>query len=117
MQYMLLVYEPEDLDHGPEGQASLRDVGAKHMALAQAMREAGVMQAGAGLQPIATATTVRISASGGQTLHDGPFAETREHLGGFYLIEAADLDAALVWARQVPIRPGGSCEVRPALNP
>ena len=82
-----------------------------------AMREAGVMQAGAGLQPIATATTVRTSASGGQTLHDGPFAETREHLGGFYLIEAADLDAALVWARQVPIRPGGSCEVRPALNP
>lgn len=88
MQYMLLVYEPEDLDQGPEGQASL-------------------MQAGAGLQPVATATTVRTSATG-RTLHDGPFAETREHLGGFYLIEAPDLDAAIAWARQVPIRPCGS---------
>lgn len=116
MQYMLLVYEPEQLDQGPEGQASLMEVGARHMALAQAMHAAGAMQAGAGLQPIATATTVRTSATG-QTLHDGPFAETREHLGGFYLIDVPDLDAALVWARQVPIRPGGSCEVRPALNP
>ena len=115
MQYTLLVYEPEQLDQGPEGQASLTDMGAKHMALAQKMREAGVMQAGAGLQPVATATTIRTSAAG-QTLHDGPFAETREHLGGFYLIEAADLDEALTWARQVPIRPGGSCEVRPIIT-
>ncbi|WP_310542568.1 YciI family protein [Phenylobacterium sp.] len=112
MQYMLLVYEPEDLNQGPEGQASLMDVAARHMALAKAMGEAGAMQAGAGLQPVATATTVRTSVTG-QTLHDGPFAETREHLGGYYLIEAADLDAAIAWARQVPIRPGGSCEVRP----
>jgi len=112
MQYMLLVYEPEGLDHGPEGQASLMEVAAKHMALAQAMQAAGVMGGGAGLQPVATATTVRTSATG-QTLHDGPFAETREHLGGFYLIEATDLDSAISWARQVPVRPGGSCEVRP----
>ncbi|MBR7621116.1 YciI family protein [Phenylobacterium sp. 20VBR1] len=112
MQYMLLVYEPERLNQGAEGQARLMEVSGKHMALAKAMSEAGAMQAGAGLQPVATATTVRTSA-GGQTLHDGPFAETREHLGGFYMIEAADLDEAIKWARQVPVRPGGSCEVRP----
>jgi hypothetical protein len=112
MQYMLLVYEPERLDQGAEGQASLREVGGKHMALAKAMREAGVMKSGDGLQGVATATTVRTTQAG-QTLHDGPFAETREHLGGYYLIEVADLDEALAWAKQVPIRPGGSCEVRP----
>ena len=112
MQYMLLIYEPEKAYEGAEGEPMLMGIVGKHMALSAAMREAGAMQAGAGLQPAATATTVRTSASG-QTLHDGPFAETREHLGGFYMIEAADLDAALIWARQVPVAPGGMVEVRP----
>lgn len=116
MQYMLLVYEPEGREQSAEGRASLMELGARHRALAEQMRQAGIMQAGAGLQPVATATTIRTTAAG-QTLHDGPFAETREHLAGFYMIEAADLDEALKWGRQVPNSPGGSCEVRPVLNP
>ena len=76
------------------------------------MGEAGAMQGGAGLQPVATATTVRTSASG-QTLHDGPFAETREHLGGYYLVDVPNLDDALGVARRIPVMDGGKVEVRP----
>lgn len=112
MQYMLLIYEPENAYVGPEGQAKLMDIVGKHMKLSADMREAGAMQAGAGLQPGATATTIKTTAAG-QTLHDGPFAETREMLGGFYMIEAPDLDGALAWARRIPVLPGGMVEVRP----
>ena len=115
MQYMLLIYEPEKAFDGEAGQARLTDVVGKHMALAREMREAGHMQSGSGLQPVTTATTV-VSQGGSQTLHDGPFAETREQLGGYYLIDVADLDAALAYARRVPVVDGGKVEVRPLMN-
>ncbi|MDQ0465992.1 hypothetical protein QO010_003785 [Caulobacter ginsengisoli] len=112
MQYMLLIYEPEGVFEGEAGKARLMDVVGKHMALAKEMREAGAMQSGSGLQPVTTATTI-ITNGGSQTLHDGPFAETREQLGGYYLIDVADLDTALAYARRIPVVDGGKVEVRP----
>ena len=114
MQYMILIYEPETAFEGEAGKSRMTDIVAKHMALAGELRASGVQKDGAGLQGIATATTVRTNG-GVQTLHDGPFAETREHLGGYYLIEVPDLDAALAVARRVPVADGGKVEVRPLM--
>lgn len=112
MQYMILVYEPGDAYAGEAGQAALGDIVAKHMALAQDLRAKGWMSDGSGLQDSSTATTV-VTKNGQQTLHDGPFAETREHLGGYYLIDVPNLDDALAVARRVPVIDGGKVEVRP----
>ena len=112
MQYMLLIYEDESANAAPQ---ALQEVVAAHMRLAAEMREKGVMVAGDGLQPSETATTVR-TTDAGQSLHDGPYAETREQLGGYYLIDVADLDAALAWAKQVPVPTGGGVEVRPLMT-
>ena|SRR3990167_1249471 len=115
MQYMLLVYEAER-DYEGAGQATLAEVVGKHMKLAEALREAGALVSGDGLEGVATATTIVTGADGAQTLHDGPFAETREQLGGYYLIDVPDLDAALGWARKVPVVFGGKVEVRPVMT-
>jgi len=77
---------------------------------------AGAFVAGDALQPSETTTTVRLSESGDQTVTDGPFAETKEQLGGFYLLECADLDEALAWAKKVPISAGGAVEVTPVVD-
>ena len=114
MQYMILIYEPEEPYAGPDGEALLNDVVAKHMALAAELKASGVQKGGAGLQGSETATTV-VTQGGRQSLHDGPFAETREHLGGYYLIDVPDLDAALAIARRVPVVDGGKVEVRPLI--
>ncbi|MFL5297378.1 MAG: YciI family protein [Phenylobacterium sp.] len=114
MQYMLLIYEPEGAYDSETGRHQLSDIIAKHMALAGDLRAKGVMKDGSGLQGIATATTVATSG-GAQTVHDGPFAETREHLGGYYLVDVADLDAALAIARRIPVIDGGKVEVRPLM--
>lgn len=115
MQYMFLIYEAEDAYAGAS-EAMLTEVVGKHMALSQEMREKGVLLGGDGLQPTPTATTITTGPGGVQTLHDGPFAETREHLGGYYLVEAPDLDAALAWAKRVPVVEGGKVEVRPVMT-
>jgi hypothetical protein len=79
-------------------------------------KDAGAFVAGEGLQPSDTATTVQIDLQGGGPIvTDGPFAETKEQLGGFYLLECADLDEALSWARKIPM-PGGVVEVRPVMD-
>ena len=114
VQYMILIYEPETAFQGETGANRLTDIVAKHMALAGHLRAKGVMQAGSGLQGVATATTV-INQGGKQTVHDGPFAETREHLGGYYLIDVPDLDDALAIAKRVPVVDGGKVEVRPLM--
>jgi hypothetical protein len=114
MQYMILIYEPETAFEGELGANRLTDIVAKHMALAGDLRAKGVMQAGSGLQGVATATTVA-TQGGKQTVHDGPFAETREHLGGYYLIDVPDLDDALAIAKRVPVVDGGKVEVRPLM--
>src|SRR5687768_940413 len=77
---------------------------------------AGAFIAGEGLQPSATATSVKIDHQGGEPIvTDGPFAETKEQLGGFYLLECSDLDEALSWAKRIPM-PGGTVEVRPVMD-
>ena len=84
-------------------------------AFTQAVLEAGVHVGGEGLQPSATATTVRIQESGEPIVSDGPFAETKEQLGGYYLLDCENLDDAIAWAKRVPM-PGGTVEVRPVMD-
>ena len=79
------------------------------------MREAGVLVGGEGLEPTTAATTVVIGDEG-RTIVDGPFAETKEQLGGYYLLDCADLDEAIEWARRIPVDPPGSIEIRPVLD-
>jgi hypothetical protein len=116
MQYALLIHEPE-AEAYPDGHAgkAWQDIVAAHTAFGGEMAQAGVMRGGAGLQSTATATTVRVTAHG-RTVHDGPFAETREQLGGLYMIEVPDLDAAIDWAKKLPISRTGSIEIRPMLS-
>jgi hypothetical protein len=84
-------------------------------AFTQAAIDAGVHLGGEGLQPSSTATTVRIQESGDPIVSDGPFAETKEQLGGYYLLDCKNLDDALAWAKQIPM-PGGTVEVRPVMD-
>jgi hypothetical protein len=111
MQYALLIYEDEAV-YVPEDGPAMQEIVGRHMAFGQ-QNEAAI-RGGAGLRNTASATTIR-SRGGEQTLHDGPFAETKEQLGGFYLVEAADLDGAIAIARQIPLAGDGSIEVRPLL--
>ena len=115
MKYLLLLYGDEGrwADMSPEDVEESVKVWS---AFGRQLIESGTYLAGEGLQPTAAATTVRIS--NGEVVHtDGPFAETREQLGGFYLLECADLDQALGWAAKVPDLPeGGSVEVRPVMD-
>lgn len=114
MQYMLLIYENEadwEAMSVEERSASV----ARHVAFARELRAQGRFLAGDGLQPTSTATTVRRHA-GTITLTDGPFAETKEQLGGFYVIEARDLDQALSDAATLADREGQTVEVRPILD-
>ncbi|MFL5868580.1 MAG: YciI family protein [Thermoleophilaceae bacterium] len=77
--------------------------------------EAGVYLGGEGLQPPQTATTVKLQESGEPLVSDGPFAETKEQLGGYYLLDLKDEEDALDWAKRIPM-PGGTVEVRPVMD-
>ncbi|MFV0458488.1 MAG: YciI family protein [Actinomycetales bacterium] len=113
MKY-LLQYWSVPSDHpapdSPEGAAEF----AAWMEFERTVREAGVHIAGEALAPVGTATTVT-RRSGSTQLTDGPFAETKEVLGGFHLLDVADLDAALAWAERSPGSTYGLVEVRPAM--
>lgn len=117
MQYALLIYENETESY-PEGEAgqAWRDILEAHTAFGGQLAQAGAMLGGAGLERVDAATTVRVTPAG-RTVHDGPFAETREQLGGLYMIDVPDLDAAIEWARKLPIARSGSIEIRPMLPP
>lgn len=108
MQYLLLIYTDESLREP----ALLQDITAAHMRLGAELAEAGAMVGGNRLKTSDTATTIR-TAGGAKTLHDGPYAETREQLAGYYLIEAPDLDAAIGWGKKIPGGPNYAIEVRP----
>ena len=108
MQYMLLIYEDE---RQYEDETALADIIAKHRALVGELGE--VFQGGSGLHSTHSATTVRTARDGAKSIHDGPFAETREQLGGYYLVDVPDLDAALAIARRIPTLGEASVEVRP----
>jgi len=114
MQYLLLIYNDEKLwaRETKTDPSVLQAITAAHMRLGAELSEAGAMVGGNRLQPTDTATTVR-TVGGSQSLHDGPYAETREQLAGYYLIEAPDLDAAIGWAKKIPGGPHYSVEVRP----
>jgi hypothetical protein len=88
---------------------------AAYGAFGQAAQEAGVLLGGEGLQPTSTATTVRVRNDETLTT-DGPFAETREQLGGYYLLDCKDLDEAIGWAARIPGAQSGSVEVRPIMD-
>jgi hypothetical protein len=90
------------------------EVYAAHGEFGEAARAAGVFVDGDGLQPVATATTVRVR-DGERLLTDGPYAETKEQLGGFYMLECKDLDEALSWAARIPEAKTGAVEVRPVM--
>ncbi|WP_163511654.1 YciI family protein [Fodinicola acaciae] len=109
MKYMLLIYGCHP--PGP-GEAGFEEAVARINAFADECRRRGVLVAGDPLKPVETATTVRVRD--GQTLMtDGPFAETHEHLGGYYLLDCASLDEALELAAACPFAAMGSVEVRP----
>ena len=112
MRYAVLIYErPGAYDRFSDGER--RAVSAEYLELARDARVVG----GARLKPVETATTMRMQ-DGEPLITDGPFADTKEVFGGFYLLEAHDLDGALEVAAQIPaVRLGGSVEVRPMAGP
>jgi hypothetical protein len=113
MQYLLLIYrnEAELSKMTPDDRQKMS---AEYGTYTQSIVQSGHFKAGDGLQPTTTATTVRVRE--GKTLTtDGPFAETREQLGGYYLVEAKDLDAAIALAARIPGARDGSIEVRPIM--
>ena len=110
MKYMLLMYADES--KGPQTPAEQQAIAPAWSGLAEDMKAAGVWLASSGLSPVANATTVRVRE--GKTLTtDGPFAETHEQLGGYFLLDCQDLDDALHWAEKIPTARYGSIEVRP----
>jgi hypothetical protein len=111
MQYLLMIYRSE-AEAGKIDAAGPQKMTAEYGAFTQSIIQSGNFKAGDRLQPTTTATTVRIR-DGKTMTTDGPFAETREQLGGYYLVEARDLDAALAIAARIPGARYGSIEVRP----
>ena len=110
-QYILLIYGPTEGGPSPEQQEA--EMG-RWWEYTHALRDAGAMLAGEALQATDTATTVRVR-DGQRLTSDGPFAETKEYLGGYYVIDVPDLDAALAWAEKIPSVGYGSVEVRPVM--
>ena len=110
-QYLLLIYSPADMRPSPEEMAAEMP---KWNAYTQELIASGAMVGGNALERIDTATTVRVR-DGETLISDGPFAETKEALGGYYLIDVPDLDAALGWAAKIPNVGYGSIEVRPVV--
>ena len=113
MQYVLLIYTQEPTEQ-PPAEAMAAEIEG-YNAFTEHLRARGAIKAGEALHPSSAATTVRVRD--GQTIStDGPFAETKEVLGGFYLVEAADLDEAIGYAAMIPGAQHGSIEVRPILD-
>ena len=111
MKYMLLIYGPADGDWSEE---AAQEEMNRYWDYEKAVAEAGVILGSEALQGVDTATTVTVRDDGERIVTDGPFAETREVLGGFYLLDVPDLDAAVDWAARCPgSRRGQRIEVRP----
>jgi hypothetical protein len=114
MNCTLLIYEPKSLTW-PDAAARDAYIGG-FVAYTKALQEAGVMVGGAGLQPASTATTLRVR-TGKRQVQDGPYADTKEQLAGYFIVNVPDLDTALEWAARIPDSPGSVIEVRPNLAP
>ncbi len=111
MQYLLLLHSNE-AGFATMSKDEVEQAMGAYMAYTEALTKAGALVNSNRLQPVATATTVRL-ANGKQQVLNGPYAETKEQLGGYYLIEAPDLDAAISWAARCPGASHGTVEIRP----
>ena len=111
MKYILLIYGDEKVWQSMS-RAEMEKMYAEHGAYGEAMTKAGIMRGGSELKPVSTATTVRFTGGKPTTL-DGPFAETKEQLAGYYVIETDNLESALEWAAKMPGMISGAVEVRP----
>ncbi len=112
MQYMLMFYQPNS-EFEARGTPAAGATMASWMAYVTAIRSSGIVVAGHGLQPPAMATTLRVRGDKRQ-VQDGPFADTKEQLGGYFVIDVPDLDTALEWAARAPCAATGGVEVRAA---
>ena len=115
MQYMLLIYgdEKAGMNMSPEEQEASM---GEWFAYTEELRSSGAMAAGDALQPTGTATTISQANGDDALITDGPFAETREQLGGYYLLERRGLDEAIVWAKKCPGARWGKIELRPVME-
>jgi hypothetical protein len=114
MKYLLTIYSDES-GRGEATPEQIDQVMNAYWAFQREVDERGVFVAGEGLEPTSSATTVRVR-NGEQLVTDGPFAETKEQLGGFYLLDCDNLDEAIEWAAKIPGAQTGSIEVRPVMN-
>ncbi|MDA0264711.1 MAG: YciI family protein [Chloroflexi bacterium] len=115
MKYLFLIYDNEqtNMNRSPEEMSKTMDAWFKYTA---DLQSSGLLLAGEALQPTMAATTVR-SGNPAPLATDGPFAETKEQLGGFYMVDAPDLDNAIEWAGKMPhIAEGGTVEIRPIME-
>jgi hypothetical protein len=114
MKYLLTIYEDES-GYASATPEQIQQMMSAYEAFGRAAEEAGVLLGGEGLQPSGTATVVRVRDNETATT-DGPFAETREQLGGYYLLDCRDLDDAIGWAARIPGAQTGAIEVRPVMD-
>ncbi|MDP9919881.1 hypothetical protein J2W24_005561 [Variovorax boronicumulans] len=114
MQYMLMFYQPA-AEFEQRNDASSQAYRASWVAYADAVRQSGISLGGHGLLPPMTGTTLRVRGDKRQ-VQDGPFADTKEQLGGYFVVDVPDLDAALEWAARAPCAASGGVEVRPVFT-
>lgn len=113
MQYMALIYS-DPAREPAYGTPEFGKMMGDYFALTEAAKAAGVFVAGDGLQGVHTATSVRVSGGKTETM-DGPFAVTKELLGGYYVLDCKDLDEAIAWASRIPTAAYGTVELRPVM--
>jgi hypothetical protein len=113
MKYAFTIYGDEN-QRASASDEDQQAVSQAYGVLTQEMQEKGVLVAGEGLYPTPTATTVRVRG-GDRDVTDGPFAETKEQLGGFYVLDVKDLDEAIEWAAKIPGAQSGAIEIRPVM--
>ena len=111
-QYLISVWHDEDYEVDFSGEEMQR-IGAQVGALNEELQAAGAEVFAGGLMPARSATAMRPAGDGGVSMIDGPYAESKEIMGGFWVVEAADLDAALEWGRKAALACEGPVEVRP----
>ena len=108
-QYLVAIHHPDDFDPSTESETTQRDISALNVE----MRAAGVVVFVGGLRPASDAVSVRVKSDGKVLVTDGPYMETKEHIGGFWVLEAASLEEALEWGRKAAIACRAPVEVRP----
>ena len=108
-QYLVAIHHPDDFEPYSEDEATSRDISA----LNEEMNAAGVIVFVGGLAPVKTARSLRLQSGGKISMTDGPYIETKEHIGGFWVLQAATLDEALEWGRKAALACRAPVEVRP----